>query len=85
METPLKLQGARHHLSGSRRGPSIAQVQLGAMLETGMEMEATEVLLMKMLVHGRTASGWQGRPHCAPYDLPAATVDWPAYPGELRV
>ena len=47
--------------------------------------EVVEMLLIKMLVHGRTASGWQGRLHFAPHDLLAAAIDGPAHPGELRV
>ena len=40
---------------------------------------------MRMLVCDKTASGLQGRPYCAPHDLPAFAVGEPARPGELHV
>ena len=44
-----------------------------------------EVLLMRMLVHDKTALGLQGKRYCAPHNLHAITVNEPACHGELQV
>ena len=40
---------------------------------------------MKMLVRGRTTSGWQGKQYCALHDLLASAVGRPAHPDKLQV
>ena len=55
-KTPLKMPGAPHQKPGNRSDPSVAQVWLEAMQEARTERGAAVVLLMMMLVHGRTAS-----------------------------
>ena len=48
-------------------------------------MEAIGVLLMRILVCDKTASGLQGRSYCTMHDLLASSVGKPTSHGELQV
>ena len=58
---------------GGRR--TVAQMWLEAMLGAGMGVKVVEMLSMKMLVCGSTASSLQDRRYCAPLYFPVTIVN----------